>query len=201
MKKMISWLLAAMLVSSCGTAPHADLRGESHMTTGSEEEQEGSEMAHYLIGGVIVVAAFCTLGGNAALKVCRKHFMSAEGFKKKIGDAATKLGDSKAGKSTDEVANIDNKITNHNKTIGLDKDGKPMTGDDAVEVKNGIFFTAYDKTIGNLVRKIKKKDGEADEAANSADEATSSADEAANSADEAGQQADEATNSTDSSNK
>ena len=158
MKKMISWLLAAMLVSSCGTAPHADLRGESHMTTGSEEEQEGSGMAHYLIGGAIVVVALCTVVPGAK-RVCQ----SAEGIKKKIDDSVAALTKSKAGKSTDEVAKIDEEITKLNKQIGKDKNGDLMTGDDAVEVKDGIFFTAYDKTIGQLVRKIKKKGGEAGE--------------------------------------
>ena len=193
MKRMIYWLLAAMLVSSCGTAPHADLRGESHRTTGSEEEQEGSEVAHYLIGSAIAVVAFCTFGGNAALKVCRKHFMSAEGYKKKIDDAVKGLKESKAGKSKDEVAKIDKKINNRNAQIGIGEDGKTMTEDDAIEVKDGVLFTAYDKTIGKLVRKIKKSD----EATNSADEATESADEAGTGK----QAADEATNSTDSSNK
>lgn len=155
MKRMISLLLAAMLASSCGTAPYAESLSESHKTTGTENEQESNETTYYTVGGVVVgLAVLCSLVSGAR-RVCLKPFRSADSHKKAVKDAVEKLKD---GKSGEELTKAEEQAEKLYKSIGLNKDGTTsLTGDDAVEVKDGIFFTAYDKTIGKLVRKVKEK--------------------------------------------
>ena len=154
MKRMISLLAAVMLISSCGTAPRADLLSESRVTSGLDEEQGESEMAHYLIGGAVVVVALCTVVPGAR-RACQKQFISAKKFKSGLQDKITKLGNEMDADGAD-TAKLQSKIDKLEDIKGkADKDG--------------IFFTAYDKTIGSLVRKIRKTDA-SDEAGENADE-------------------------------
>ena len=181
MKRIIYLLLAAMLVSSCGAAPHADLLGESRMTAGSEEERGGSEMAQYLVGGAIVVVALCTVVPGAR-RVCQKQFMSAEGFKKGLQKRIDELSELKKGDGVDADKN-DAKIKKLEEMI---------TNTD----KDGIVFTVYDATIGKLVRKIKKGGDEvgeqADDTGKKADDTGKKADDAGKKADDTGKKADDA---------
>ena len=178
MKRLISLTLAAMLVSYCGTAPHAELQGDSRMTTG-EEEQGDSKTSHYaVVGGVVTLVALCTVIPGAK-RVCQKQFKSADKYKKGLQDTIDQLRkDEVAEGISDEAAKkINKKITNLEDLQKADNAGK-----------DGILYAVYDKTIGALGRKFKK----ADEAGQQADEAGQQADEAGQQADEAGQQADEA---------
>ena len=141
MKRMISLLAAMMLVSSCGTAPRADLLSESRVTSDLDEAQGESEMAHYLIGGAVVIVALCTVVPGAK-RGCQKLFISSETFQKGLGKRINKL---KEKKQTDKIKDQVKKLEDMKKEA--EKSGK-----------DGIFFPIYDKTIGSIVRKIRKTD-------------------------------------------
>ena len=195
MKRMFSLLLVTALASSCGTAPHAESLGESHRTTGAENERSESNTSHYVAGGALAVVVVCAVFSGVR-RVCLKQFRNADSHNKAVKNAAEKLT---AGKNIDELDEATaTKVEKLYKSIGLSKDGKKaLTGDDVIEVKDGIFFTAYDKTIGKLVRKIKKSD----EGASSADEGGKQADEGGKQADEGGKQADEGGKQADEKNE
>ena len=186
MKRIISLLLVTALASSCGTAPHAETLGESHRTTSSENERSESNTTHYVAGGALAVVVVCAVFSGVR-RVCLRQFRNADSHNKAVKNAAEKLT---AGKSGDELEKATAKVEKLYKSIGLDKDGKTaLTGDDAVEVKDGILFTVYDETLGKLIRKIKKSD-----------EGASSADEGGKKTDEGGKKADEGTSSAGEQN-
>ena len=189
MKRLISLMLAAMLVSYCGTAPQAELQSDSRMTTGEEAEQGDSKTAYYVVGGVIALAALCAVVPGTR-RVCQSADGFAEGIKKKI----VKLNEDKAveGISEDALAKLNDQITKLNKKIGLDADGKALTGDEAVEIKDGFLYKAYDKTIGRLFKKSDDAGKQADESAEAGEGAGKSADDAGKGADDAGKSADDA---------
>ena len=192
-------MLAAMLVSYCGTAPQAELQSDSRMTTGEEAEQGDSKTAYYVVGGVIALAAaLCTVVPGTR-RVCQSADGFAEGIKKKI----VKLNEDKAveGISEDALAKLNDQITKLNKKIGLDADGKALTGDEAVEIKDGFLYKAYDKTIGRLFKKSDDAGKQADESAEAGEGAGKSADDAGKSADDAGKSADDAGKSADDAGK
>ncbi len=136
MKRMLSLLLATMLVGACGTAP----QGES---LGSQSEGEGSSTTKYVVGAAIVVVTLCTVVPGAK-RACRKHFMSEDGVKKMLQKDIDKLQDLKAAKATEgaDTAKIDEKIAKINEKIE--------------SAKSGRFFTVYSGTIGKLIAKIKQ---------------------------------------------
>ena len=173
MKRMISLLAAVMLVSSCGTAPRADLLSESRVTSdlneALDEAQGESAMAHYLIGGAVVVLALCTVVPGAK-RGCQKLFISSERFTGGLQKSIDKLK-TKKGKLPDDAdtKSIDDKITKL----------QDMKAEAEKSGKNGIFFSVYDKTIGSIVRKIKKSDTSEQNTQAKASETAENADESA----------------------
>jgi len=173
---MISLLAAMMLVSSCGTSPRADLLSESRVTSDLDEAQGESEMAHYLIGGAVVIVALCTVVPGAK-SFCKRQIVDLKRFTDGLDGKITKLQNEKVadGVSTEKASKIQDKIDKL-------KDIKKKANKSG---KDGIFFTVYDKTIGSIVRKIRKTDdaggqqnakGKSNETANATDETAESAD-------------------------
>ncbi len=152
MKKVISLLLAMVLVSACGTAPHADVSVES--APGSEEEQ-GHELTYYIVGGAVAVLAACTIVPGAS-RMCQKQLMSADKFKAKLTKQIDELKERVANLAKADGDN-DSKIKRAESKIEKLKELESNVGD-----KNGIFFVAYDSTIGKLVRRFKKSDDAAE---------------------------------------
>ena len=166
MKRMISLLAAMMLVSSCGTAPRADLLSESRVTL--DEAQGESEMAHYLIGGAVVIVALCTVVPGAK-RGCQKLFISSETFQKGLGKRIKKL------KEKEQTEKIKDQV----KKLEDMKEEAEKSG------KDGIFFPIYDKTIGSIVRKIRKTD---EQSVKSGGGEAKTTDDTAESAGDSGQQ-------------
>ncbi len=91
---------------------------------------------------LLTVSTIVTLCGVApgVMRACKEHSLSAESFRAELKDEIEELEKLKGVAGVD-IAGINEKI---NKLRQMEKHA----------VKDGMFFTVYDRTIGRLMRKI-----------------------------------------------